>query len=152
MNAAPVHDPPPRRHARWRLGVLVAVLAGFFLMHGSSLGTVCADALVGMPTTAQSPPTITQPGGAATMIEGAASTVSVADGCACQDAMGAMCVPLRSPSMAALLAVLLAGIATPSSGAAALLAGVLARAAALARRRAGVGVVPVHVLVCVSRT
>lgn len=143
---------PWRSH--WRLVMLVAVLAGFFLMHGASPGDSCAGLSTPVASVSQGADVATPPTVMAvspTTVTAGSVTIAGADACGC-GIVGTACVPLRlrPQAVAALFAVFLVGFATTPLGGQALL-GLLTAGAAHARRRRARGV-PVRTLVCVSRT
>lgn len=148
MNAAPVPVPVSSRPAWWRLALLFAVLAGFFLMHGMSAGDACAEASTVAVSAPGTTPAVMQ--GIGTTVATTTAGTAVSQACGCQDAMGALCVPSRSQDTAALLAMLLAGLAVMPVGRLPL-GGVLSSVLGGAARRSRAPV-PVRVLVCVSRT
>lgn len=153
---------------RWRLAVLITVLAGFFLMHGLSGADSCAGALalqsaeaqtsVAMVTansaTAQAVETKTaetQSAETKTVVGGGSSHTSPADQCCA--AMGTLCIPQR-PQDDAWILVLLLGLAmlVNGEGAGRLMDEAIARTARARRRRHPGSAIPTRLLVCVSRT
>lgn len=140
-------------HPRWRLAVLIFVLAGFFLMHGlSSVGT-CVSAAPSLSASAQSTTAMASTSamaGPATTKARTAPEASTADQCCA--AMGAQCVPLRPQDTAWLLVLLLFGLAVLPT------AGVTARVidappgTTRAGRRYPSKTTPVRLLGCVSLT
>jgi hypothetical protein len=141
--------------ARWRLSLLLAVLVGFFLMHGVSSGDSCAGAASPLVVASQNAPMSVE--GAATdtvtVTATGSATVTAADHCGC-DGTGLVCVPLRPQSITALLTVLMIGFALAAAEATGLLAlagGGWGLGGPPTRRRAA-RAVSLRVLVCVSRT
>lgn len=132
----------------WRLAVLIAVLAGFFLMHGTMVGDSCAG--LGSPSlaapAAHAAPAMSAP---ANTSAHPATAVTVADECGCP-VMGAACTPLRPQADGALLALVLAGYASTLFGGAPALSSLTAAARLLSRRTPRAA--PVRAWACVSRT
>lgn len=147
-------DPADRRPAqpRWRLVVLITVLAGFFLMHGLSDAGSCAGALASLPADVHSNVAMAASAGS-TEVHSApgdgASHASTADQCC--SAMGTLCVPQR-PQDSAWLLVLLLGLAVLVNGeGSGRLMDAIARTARGRRRRPG-SATSMRLMVCVSRT
>jgi len=134
------------------MAVLLAVLAGFFLMHGAASGDSCSDGAspVSAGGTTQNVAATAQAGVSVGFASVTARPAPAGDACGCQGEMSAMCVPLRSQDMAAVIAVLLAGWASVVGGGTNL-GGLIASGMPGTRRRPR-ATVPVRVLVCVSRT
>lgn len=138
---------------RWRLALLITVLAGFFFMHGFSSAGTCASVVpplsAGAGSTVAAAATSTTTGQAATDLRTAPAT-SPADRCCA--AMGTLCVPLRPQDAGGLLTLLLLGLAAfpVRSSWTRLIATALRRAgAACPRPPRGA---PVLLLACVIRT
>ena len=138
---------------RWRLALLITVLAGFFLMHGLSGADTCASATpslsAGAGSTVATAATSPMAGQATTELQTAPAT-SPADQCCA--AMGTLCVPLRPQDTGWLLTLLLLGLAAFAGSPAwtRLIAAAL-RLVRAARPRPATGP-PVHLLACVIRT
>lgn len=148
---SPSHSSAAR--GRWRLTVLLAVLAGLFLMHGVSSGDSCAG--LGAPASGASQ---NAPTAAVAVITGAltpagSAIVSAAEQCGC-DGMGVACIPLRPESATALLTVLIAGVALALAETTGMLTlpGIALGLGDPSTRRRTARAVPLRALVCVSRT
>ena len=148
---------PVRMHRapqpRWRLALLITVLAGFFLMHGLSSTDACAGATASLPGSTQSTAAMASTDNAtqsAAMGGGSSSHVSAADQCCA--AMGTVCLPQRPQDEAWLLVLLLSGLAPlPTGGATAGVIDAVRRIARAGRQYSG-ATTPVRLLGCVSRT
>lgn len=137
---------------RWRLILLISVLAGFFFMHGLSGADSCVGAAHSLPADARSAAAVAPVNStmASAALGGGSSQASPADQCCA--AMGTPCVPQRPRDEAWLFVVLLLALAVPPTGsAAARLTGAVAWIARTGRRHADAAP-PVLLLACVSRT
>lgn len=142
MTASPASAPVPS----WRLAVLIAVLVGFFFMHGSMAGDSCAgpESAGALAPAAQNAAVMSSV--ASTSAHPVAAVTAAAE-CGCA-AMGTACTPLRAQTDNMLLALVLAGYGSTLFGQASALT---LLAFGLVTRRT-TRKVPVRALACVSRT
>lgn len=155
-DTAPVrasHTSQPRLRSRWRLTVLITMLAGFFLMHGlSGAGACVSDALDHAATQGV---VVSASAAGAMASTGATSTstgTEAASADSCCTVMGTLCVPLRPQDSALLLTLLLLGLATLPTGSAWTRFIAAAMRGIRGARLRPFGGAPVRVLACVSRT
>lgn len=133
--------------SRWRLALLITVLAGFFLMHGLSGADTCASVMPSLPSSAGS---TAATAATSTMTGQAAVQQQTVPSDRCCAAAGALCVPLR-PQEAGWL--LLLGLAVcPESLAWTRLIAAALRAPVHHARGVHARGAPVRLLACVIRT
>ena len=148
------HTSQPRLRSRWRLTVLITVLAGFFLMHGISGAGACVSDALDRAATQGAVVSSSAAGAMASTGATSASTgteAASADSCECA-VMGTLCVPLRPQDSALLLTLLLLGFATLPAGSAWTRFIAAAMRGIRGARLRPFGGAPVRVLACVSRT
>lgn len=153
LNSTPVHADHAQRQepqSRWRLALLITVLAGFFLMHGLSGAEACvSDALEHSAAQAATVSVTTSaPVASASTNTSARAEAAAADSCVCV-AMGALCMPLRPQDNSSLLGLFLLVLAALPAGSA--WTQFMTAVLRAARPRSYHGA-PVRVLACVSRT